>query len=78
MLQSSPVVERPWRGPDAITGLTMDELVSRANEAEKARDGAKDAAISICRSFNIRGLCDPAYIANVIEGALKRRHPTAP
>ena len=78
MLQPNPIVERPWRGPDAITGLTMDELVSRANEADNARDGAKDAAISICRSFNIRGLCDPAYIANVIEGALKRRKDGTP
>ena len=68
------IVERPWKGPDAITGITMDDLVSRVNEA-KARDGAKAAAISICRSFNIRGLCDPAYIANVIESALQR-HPS--
>ena len=65
-----PIVERHWKGPDAITGLEMDELVARANRAD-ARDGAKAAAIDICRSYNIRGICDPAYIANVIEGALK-------
>src|SRR5690554_3933054 len=26
----------------------------------------KDASISICNTFNIKGICDPAYIVNVI------------
>lgn len=27
---------------------------------------AKDASIIICKKYNIKGICDPAYIANCI------------
>ncbi len=68
------IIERPWKGSCATTGLTAEELLSRVGGAA-ARDGAKAAAIRISRSYNIRGLCDPAYIANVIEQELQR-HPS--
>lgn len=29
-------------------------------------DGIKTASIAICRSYGIRGICDPMYIANTI------------
>jgi hypothetical protein len=62
-----PVVERPWNGPDATTGHTMAELLKYANESE-ARPACKAAAIA----YGLDGTGDPAYIANVIEGAFTR------
>jgi hypothetical protein len=36
-----------------------------------ASSGAKRAAKRICQAYGIKGLCDPAYIANVIQTEAK-------
>ena len=33
----------------------------------EASQDAKNASIRICRAYGIHGICDPAYIANVID-----------
>lgn len=46
----APLVERPWRGLDAITGWGMDDFVDWAEEAE-ASQAARSAAIGIVRAY---------------------------
>jgi len=65
------VTDRPWRGADAITGLTMRDFVERLRGV-KASSAATRAAVGICRAYNIRGWSDPGYIANVIQAEVKR------
>jgi hypothetical protein len=73
-LRQKQLFDRPYMGKDAVTGLTMDEFIARVDApGVDAPDDAKRAAISICRSYGITGLCDPGYIANVIASA--RKHP---
>ena len=43
----------------------VDEFVEMLKDCT-APEWAQQAAISICRSYGIKGICDPAYIANVI------------
>ncbi len=57
--------ERPWTGACATTGLTMAEFAARL-EGTDVPEWVSQAAVAICRSYGITGLCDPAYIANVI------------
>lgn len=35
-------------------------------------DDIREAAISVCRAYGIRGICDPMYIANTIAQKLGR------
>jgi len=69
--RAKQLFERPYAGKDAITGRTMDEFIQHVDTV-LAPDFAKEAAINICRAYNIRGLCDPGYIANVIMSAYTR------
>ena len=66
-----PIIPEPWAGKDVLTGFTAAELAHYVNESD-ALLFAKAAAIRICRSYAIRGICDPAYIANVIQAELDR------
>jgi hypothetical protein len=68
-------VERPWNGRCATTGLTMDDFAERVDDQWMVRptsDAVKRAAIAICRAYGIRGLADPAYIANTITREMER------
>ncbi len=67
----TPIIPEPWTGKDILTGFTAIELAHYANESD-ALPFAKAAAIRICRSYAIKGICDPAYIANVIQAELDR------
>jgi hypothetical protein len=69
---SENIVHRPWKGPCATTGLTLQEFIDRLDGVH-APDWAKAAAIAICRSFGITGWSDPGYIANVIMGEYTRK-----
>ena len=69
--RNNVLFERPYRGKDAVTGLTMDQFAKRV-DVSHAPDYAKAAAIKICRSYDIKGECDPAYIANVIVQEARR------
>lgn len=40
------------------------------NKPYKIPDNLKQAAIDICRSYSISGICDPMYIANIIAERL--------
>lgn len=55
------------------------DLRRQADDAD-ARSAAKWAAASTAAAHDIRGLSDPAYIANVIEAELRRfeKDPAAP
>lgn len=66
------ITTRPWPGKCATTGLTMAEFAERLtfNPNNKFDARVSRAAVSICRAYGINGLCDPAYIANVISNAL--------
>jgi hypothetical protein len=75
MLKQNALIERMWGGPDAITGKTADQFILEASAAENAPDFAKAAAISICRAYGICGICDPAYIANIINREINRLGP---
>lgn len=55
----------------ATTGLSADEIVNRVDCAD-APDWAKAAAIRICRSYGISGLCDFAYVSNTIRAEYQR------
>lgn len=69
-------VERPWDGPCATTGVTMDEFAERVEDHWMQRetpDWIKRAAIAICRAYGIRGLADPAYICNTITREMAGR-----
>ena len=77
--RTSVLFERPYKGPDAITGYTMSEFIEFVDsDGVTASDFAKAAAIRICRSYGIRGICDPGYIANVIQSSFDRWLAAAP
>lgn len=64
------VTQRPWKGPDATTGRTLEafrESLSYGPQHGDWPEWLTRAAVSICRSYGIKGECDPAYIANVIN-----------
>jgi len=67
------ITAQPWHGPCAVTGLTVDEFRTRlagpAQYADQWPRWVTRAAVAVCRSYNVGGLSDPAYIANVIHGA---------
>lgn len=71
-ITTAHVTDRPWRGPDATTGRTVDDFRDSFDvPPQYAADWPEwvtRAAVSICRSYGIRGVSDPAYIANVIMG----------
>jgi hypothetical protein len=57
--------------------MTTNELIAEANKADKdffdeAFKGhfvpydIKRLSIRLCRSYGIKGICDPMYIANII------------
>lgn len=71
MISDVDLFERPWRGPCATTLLTMEQFRERLEDCT-ARPMAQAAAVWICRAYGIVGLCDPAYIANVIEAEVVR------
>ena len=56
---------------DPITGMDPSHMAELADQAD-APDWAKAAAIAICRSYGIKGICDFAYIANTIRAEFKR------
>lgn len=60
---------RVWDGPCATTGKTAVWFLEAFSGCTASIE-AKRAAMSICRSYDITGLCDPAYIANVIQREL--------
>jgi hypothetical protein len=70
----SPVDQRPWNGPCATTGHTMDEFAEYLGDQDQHGNPwdprVTRSAVSICRRYGIRGICDPAYIANVITNEL--------
>lgn len=68
-VETEPLVHRPWKGPCATTGLTLQEFIDRL-DGVSAGPPAKRAAIRICRAFGIVGWADPGYIANVIQDEL--------
>ena len=71
--RTAALFERPYNGPDAITGRTMSEFIELVDSpGVTATDFAKEAAIRVCRSYNIVGICDPGYIANVIQSSFDR------
>lgn len=47
-------------------GIEKDLFYQSAFDGIPAPIKIKRAAIRICESYGIRGLCDPAYIANII------------
>jgi hypothetical protein len=57
---------------DATTGIEADTLVQRVDRSD-APDWAKVAALSIVRAYGLRGVTDPAYIANTIHHAFAGR-----
>lgn len=72
-LADSAITDRPWRGKCATTGLTMDDFRERLSFTSPQHGDMPDwvtrAAVSICRSYGIKGLSDPMFIANVINNA---------
>lgn len=71
MLTENPrITQRAWAGPSAFTGKSMDdyerELAGPAQHGEWP-EWLTRAAVSICRSYAIKGSSDPAYVANVIN-----------
>lgn len=74
---SDAITTRPWNGRCWTTGRTMDEFAESFEFGSQYRDEHGDwpewmtrAAVAICRSYGIKGICDPAYIANVIHGEM--------
>lgn len=55
----------------------IQELRRLADDAE-ARSAAKWAGAAIAAEYGIKGMADPAYIANVIEAELVRHESAAP
>lgn len=49
-----------------------DKYDQRAAQAEDARNELKDAGAAIARAWSVEGLCDPAYMANVLEAEAVR------
>ena len=71
--RENALFDRPYRGNDCITNFTMKEFVEMVDsDGVLADDFAKEAAISICRSYGIHGICDAGYIANVIQSSYNR------
>jgi hypothetical protein len=69
-LPDSAIDSRPWPGKDATTQRTMDEFRESLEGGPQHGDWPEwltRAAVSICRAYGIKGICDPAYIANVIN-----------
>lgn len=70
--ENKRITLRPWSGPSAFTGKTMDEYADELSGPAQHGEWPEwltRAAVSICRSYGIKGLCDPAYIANVINNS---------
>lgn len=56
----APLVDRPWKGPDAVTGWGMADFIEWAEDAE-ASPGARSAAIGIVRAYGGRYRGDSAH-----------------
>ncbi len=67
-MMTERITSRPWKGPCAVTRLTMEEYDERLKHVAHLPAWATRAAVDICRAYGIKGECDPAYIANVIHG----------
>lgn len=44
----------------------LTDFYKKAFEKDSIPDEIKRASIQICNAYNIKGLCDPVYISNVI------------
>lgn len=76
MVKDSAITDRPWRGQCATTGWTVDDfrdaLAHVISEQPTMPESVTRAAVSIARSYGIKGLADVGYMANVIAGELCR------
>lgn len=46
--------------------MIINEFYSEAFKGYEVPDNLKLASMSICNRYDIKGICDPMYIANVI------------
>jgi len=44
----------------------MNNFYKKAFKEDNIPDEIKRASIQICNAYNIKGICDPVYIGNVI------------
>ena len=55
-----------------MTKVEYNQFFDEAFKTCKASKQAMEASKRICLAYGIRGICDPAYIANVIQSEINK------